>query len=190
MKRMLLRKKRRTWKEMSFEERVAKAYYKLPKYLRAFVSRRDRKQAIIATAAALSKGDFDVIDKSTGKRPDISYVLYKGLKDRLPTNYETKQVMFRRFRLEEPALFAKYNSYMFRQGFRSTAYFMEHAEVTSVGTNKYKNDIIQAYLEIPVNMMGTARIRKQTAVYHGLTITIHGSGSKRLEEGEMNVELT
>ena len=176
-------------KKLTLEQRVARMYNRLPKRLKKLQTKEERKQTIRSFAAQWRLGYFDRIDPRTGKKQNKSITLRKSIAGMQPRKTDTKRIMFRRFRVEEPSLFAKYNSYMFRQGFKSTEYFMQNADVEYIGSNRYGNNLVQATLEIPVNMMGTARIRRQKVSYQYLTITIDTSGGG-IENGEMDVQFS
>ena len=56
----------------------------------------------------------------------------------------TKRENFKRFREEYPSLYAKYNSYMYRQGYSSANYFYQNVE-----TEYSPPSIVEFFLDLP-----------------------------------------
>lgn len=168
-------------KKLTLEQRVARMYNRLPKYLKSQLTKEERKQAIVSLSHQWRLGYFNKIDPKTGKRPKIKNILRSSIEKRQPKRMETKRYLFRLFRTEDPSTFAKYNSYMFRHGYKSTEYFMQNAVVSYVGSNKYRNNISEARLELPEDLEGLARIRRQKVKYTTLVLTLD-SGSEFFAE--------
>ena len=137
-------------KKLTLEQRVARMYERLPKKLKKLNTEEERRATILSTAAQWRRGYFK--DPKTKKRSSIMQVLRTSLEKKEPRRIGTKRDLFRRFRTETPELFAKYNSYMFRHGYKSTEYYMQNAKVEYVGNNKNRNNIIEARLELPEDL--------------------------------------
>lgn len=119
------------------EEEVKKIYMTIPKKERSF----------IGDATAEIKGIVSSIIayESEGKRVRPKNVFYDIIRERKRSGYYgTKQVIFTAFREQKPSLFAKYNSYMFRRGEKSTQYFYENADLVQKSAM-----IWEAILELP-----------------------------------------
>lgn len=165
----------RNWRKLTLEQRVRRAYNRLPKFLKELETKEEKKQTIRSLTAMWRLGYF--VDKKTGKSEKIGNVIRRSLKKRQPRRTETKRDLFRRFRMEDSSTFARYNSYMFRHGFKSTEYYMQNAKIDYVGRNK-ASSLVQATLELPEDFAGIARIRTQKVKYTQLTLTYDYSGDE------------
>ena len=146
---------------MSLEERVRRAYQRLPKTLRDLESPEEKEWNIQATIGAFETGMA-----KKGQRP--YNILYKNLARRAP-DIGTKRKIFTAFRLNEAPIFHKYNSYMFRLGLRSTQYFMQYAEVEKTQGDDSKDIKFIATLELP----GGKKVK-----YSTLEITVYIGASE------------
>lgn len=63
--------------------------------------------------------------------------------------YGTKKMIFSAFREQKPQLYNKYNSYMFRRGYKSTQYFYDNADVS-----RSKGSVWVAKVELPEASIG------------------------------------
>ena len=165
----------RNWRKLTLEQRVKRAYNRLPKFLKELETKEEKKQTIKALSNMFKTGYFT--DRKTGKTAKISSILRSSLEKRQPRRTETKRDLFRRFRMEDPSTFARYNSYMFRHGFKSTEYYMQNATIEYVGRNK-ASSLVQATLNLPEDFAGIARIRTQKVKYTQLTLTYDYSGDE------------
>lgn len=164
MKSLRSRKRRR----LSVAERVKRDYNRL--------SNRYKKYLQDDIAAVLTTVTHDIqkglnLDPTTGKRVS-AYELLKTSAQILAkhSGENTLRDLYRRFRTEESAVYAKYNSYMYRQGYSASQYFLENAYTENrQGANGKNGSIIEVYVELPRNSMG--RIS-----YNMLTITFDYSG--------------
>lgn len=155
-------------KKLTLEQRVARMYNRLPKRLKVLETREEKKQTIRAIAQQWKLG---YLKTKEGRQISIRRVLRSSLERRQPRRTQTKRDLFRRFRIEDSSLFAKYNSYMFRHGYRSTDYYMQNATISYL-----KGSIVEASLTLPDDTEGLARIRKQNVQYTKLTLTYDYSG--------------
>lgn len=175
MQKSIKRKNYVDWRKLSLEERVRRAYKKLPKTLKELETPED-KEATIQSVIGLFETDL-----AKGKKVRPYTVLYKNLKDRAP-DINTRRKIFTAFRLNETQVFHKYNSYMFRLGLRSTQYFMQNAEVEKKTGDDSEDVRFIATLKLPLG-------KKEK--YDKLEITVHigASGTGLFEDAPTNAEM-
>lgn len=132
----------RNKKKKTFLQRAKKAYKELPDWAKKALG--EDKDFFIKDVVHSKKIGYD-IDPDTGKHYTFKRMLTNIAKKRAKRtlNLETKQYLFRRFRQEEPAVYAKYNSYMYRNGYSSAKYFYDNV------TLKKDKDSILANLILP-----------------------------------------
>lgn len=130
MKNMRSNRVKKT-KRLTSEERFRKAMESLPKWQQDFF---DDKEYVIKTSAYAHDIGYDYNPK-TGKRYTPRQFLYAQIKSHVTHSLQaTKRDIYKKFRLEETQLYAKYNSYMFRTGNSAQKYFIENCTITVSGS--------------------------------------------------------
>jgi hypothetical protein len=104
---------------------VRRSYEALPKRLKEFIENPERNIKVLTNT---------IIQAGRGGelKPYQAFVELAKNKQR-SSYYGTKRDIFREFRVQEPALYAKYNSYMFRRGYSSTKYWFDNVGITLDG---------------------------------------------------------
>ena len=125
-----VRKGRR--KKSTIEYIVRRSYEALPRNLREYIE--DPEQAIQALTNMISHSND--INPYEALKQSAKYT-------RMKSGDNTKQFIWNRFRTETPTLYAKFNSYMYRQGLSARNYFMENVTTSQEGS------WIEAYCELP-----------------------------------------
>lgn len=120
-------------KRSTIELIVQRSYEALPKRERAYI--QDSEQ-IIKTLTNM------IINEPANISP------YKALKElakyeKKRTGDNTKQFVWNRFRNEEPSLYAKFNSYMYRNGYSARNYWFDNVSMDQDGS------LINCYCELP-----------------------------------------
>lgn len=139
MKNTLLSKKVK--KSKTLKHRVEEAYKKSAKWVKAIIG-EDYKIAINQIIHSIKMGYN--INPQTKERLSPKRLFIAQAKSRARhLNIETKQFIFRNFRELEPAVYAKYNSYMYRNGYSASQYFYENV------TLKKDKSMVTATLPLP-----------------------------------------
>lgn len=126
-------------RKSTIEYLVKKSYEALPRGLKEYIE--DPEQAVQAlTHMIMADGNINP---------------YKALKEsaiytKRKSGDNTRQFIWNRFRTEESALYNKFNSYMYRQGYSARNYWFDN-----VGFNKH-GSIIESYCELPEKASGVA----------------------------------
>lgn len=127
-------------KKLTTEERFRKALESLPKWQQEFF---DDKEYVIRTSAYAHDIGYDY-NPATGKRYTPRQFLYAQIKRHVRSSLQaTKREIYKKFRLEETQLYAKYNSYMFRTGNSAQQYFIENSTI------KVSGSIVSVTVELP-----------------------------------------
>lgn len=136
---------------------VNRSYEALPKRAKKYIESREQISEVVVNLIMTGGEDGKV---------DAYQALKQYAEQRKVQKFprlEFAKMVFKRFRQEYSSLYAKYNSYMYRQGYSSANYFYENAEWDSQGS------IVTAILDLPPKSYGV--------VYTTLTITIDASGT-------------
>lgn len=104
---------------------VKRSYEALPKRLKEFVDNPD-KIIKVATNTIIQAG-------RGGQFSPYKALVEMAKSKQRSSYYGTKMAIFREFRVQEPTLYAKYNSYMFRRGYSSTKYWFDNVGITIDG---------------------------------------------------------
>lgn len=144
--------KGRTKKQIEYI--VSRSYESLSKKAKQYIE--DREQIIkVITNAIIAGGEVGQMN------PYKAMQSYARQRER-HAGGGTARDIFRRFREEDPSLYSKYNSYMYRLGFSSANYFYENVSIDQEGST------IVATLELPNKTQGV--------IYNELVITFDYSG--------------
>lgn len=92
---------------------------------------REKRKSVFQNLTLKGSLAFNIIKSSVRARSRMDKTL-------------TKRDLFKRFREEYPSLYAKYNSYIYRQGLSSANYFYHNVELEYSGKSN-----IDAYLDLP-----------------------------------------
>lgn len=132
---------------------VVRQYYKLSKEYRQYT--KGEELSIWRMTANAIKMGYNITDDGAKSAYDIMKESIRYPYRR--TKRGSLREYFSQFRNEKPDIYAKYNSYMYRQGFSSANYFYENAKIETNGS------IITITLELPT--------RAKAVPYQMLTIT-------------------
>ena len=103
-----------------------------------------------------------------GKRISAKQVMMAGLERNFKhSTLGTLLDYYKRFRNELPDVYAKYNSYMYRQGYSASKYFYDNAK------REVDGSMVIVTLDLPRNA--------KTINYNTLTIIVYYSGEKKDE---------
>lgn len=114
---------------------VERAYEALPKYLQGYIEDPEQLKKVTANMIAYSGRDAK-INPYEAIRQVAAY-------SRKKSGDNTRFFLWRRFMQEEPSLYAKYNSYMYRKGYSGSRWWLENATLTQRGS------YIDAIAELP-----------------------------------------
>lgn len=150
-------------KRESIEKYVNKTFESLPKYIQNSLQ-EDKYQNIQAVVNNI------IATGEAGVTKPYKALYQLGLRN----SRRTKQAktIFSRFRDEQPSVYAKYNSYMYRLGYSSADYFYKNAEYEGIGS------VVTVTLDLPKNMNGI--------FYELLTIKLNMTGSESNVEADMS----
>lgn len=126
-----VKKSKKKNKRRTLEERLWAAYESFPQWQKKFFTD-------IEASIARSKYAFEVgynYNPKTGKKYTPKEMLFSQIERIIPHSLEiTKREIYRKFREEESSLYAKYNSYVYRNGFSSAKWFLDNASVKVQGS--------------------------------------------------------
>lgn len=114
-------------KKTTIEYIVQRTYESLPKKVKQFIE--DPEQAVKSLTNLIMAG-YDQIDAYKALTENARY-------NRKKLRYDTREDLWKEFKSKEPALYAKYNSYMYRQGLSAKWYWWEHVEYSVDGSYIY-----------------------------------------------------
>ena len=123
---------------------VVRQYYRLSKEYRQY-TKGEEIPIWRMTANAIKMG-YNITDEGAKSAYDIMKESIRYPYRR--TKRGSLREYFSQFRNEKPDVYAKYNSYMYRQGFSSANYFYEKAKIETNGS------IITITLELPTKTKG------------------------------------
>lgn len=127
-------------RKSTIEYIIRKTYEALPKGLKEYIE--DPEQAIKSITNMIS-----VSDMGANIRP-YTALKQAAMYQKRKSGDNTRQFLWNRFRHEEGSLYAKFNSYMYRQGLSARNYWFEN-----VAMERNKN-YINAYCELPKRTEG------------------------------------
>lgn len=132
-----------TQSNKKIEARVRKAYESLPQWAKDVLG-EDTELTLKNTMHSIQFGLNR--DPNTGERYSPKTILLNRAKDtRKFSNGGTKRKVFKMFREQQPAIYSRLNSYMYRRGYSFSSYFYQNATI-----KREKGDyIIISNLEIP-----------------------------------------
>lgn len=113
-------------KKTTIEYIVKRTFEALPKKLQKFIE--DPEQLIKGLTNMINVG-YDSIDPYKA--------MYEQAVHHRKMRYDTKDELWREFKNKEPQVYAKYNSYMYRQGLSAKYYWWEHVEYSVDGSYLY-----------------------------------------------------
>lgn len=118
-------------KRKTIEEKLWEAYESFPEWQKKYFED-------IEASIAISKNAFEMgydYNPDTGKRYTPKQMLFSQVERIITHSLETtKREIYRKFREEEFSLYAKYNSYVYRNGFSSSQYFLKNAQMKVQGS--------------------------------------------------------
>lgn len=122
------RRKRQKRRKLTLEEKIKKELYRLPKWRRKYLFENEAQERYL-----IENMKYSVIDAMNNQRKvDIYKAFFQQSSQGVrPKREGTLRDVFRAFRTQEPALYAKYNSYMYRNGYSASQYFydLSHADI-------------------------------------------------------------
>lgn len=119
---------------------IQRTYESLPSSLRDYIE--DPDQAIQALTNIIAVSDNDTqINPYQALKHTAEYAKRK-------TGDNTKQFLWNRFRNEESSIYAKFNSYMYRQGLSARNYWFKNVVFENHGS------AIHSYCELPIRPKG------------------------------------
>lgn len=140
-------------KRKSIEKYVSRTFEALPKYIKNVLIDDKEKYISSLVNQIMQSGESGEIRPYTA----LSQV------GRMLSRRTTQAVsIFSRLRNEEPSLYAKYNSYMYRRGESGSQYFYKNAKFKAYGS------LVEVTVELPKNLNGKS--------YDYLTIKLDFSG--------------
>lgn len=104
---------------------VRRSYEALPKRLKEFVENPERIIQV-ATNTIIQAG-------RGGQFSPYKALMSMAQSKQRTSYYGTKMLIFKEFRVQEPSVYAKYNSYMFRRGFSSVKYWLDNVGLSIDG---------------------------------------------------------
>lgn len=126
-----VKKNKKKNKRRTIEERLWAAYESFPEWQKKYFT--DIKASI-----AISKHAFEIgydYNPFTGKKYTPKQMLFSQVERTITHSLEiTKREIYRKFREEESSLYAKYNSYVYRNGFSSAKWFLDNASIKVQGS--------------------------------------------------------
>ena len=140
-------------KKASIEKYVSRTFDALPKYIKAVLIEDKEKYINSLVSQIMQSGESGEI------RP---YTALSQVGKTLSGRTTQAVNIFSRFRNEEPSVYAKYNSYMYRRGEPASQYFYKNAKFKAYGS------IVEVTVELPKNLNGKS--------YYYLTIKLDFSG--------------
>lgn len=118
-------KKRR---RLTLEEKIKKELYRLPKWRRKYLFENEAQERYL-----IENMKYSVVDAMNNQRKvDIYKAFFQQSSQGVRVRREgTLRDIFKAFRTQEPSLYAKYNSYMYRHGYSASQYFYDpsHADI-------------------------------------------------------------
>ena len=126
-------------KRESIERYISRTFEALPKYIKNVLIEDKEKYISALVNQIMQSGESGEIRPYTA----LSQV------GRTLGGRTTQAVnIFSRFRNEDPSLYAKYNSYMYRRGESASQYFYKNAKFKSYGS------LVEVTVELPKNLNG------------------------------------
>lgn len=126
-----IKKAKKKNKRRTIEERLWAAYKSFPEWQKKYFED-------IEAAIAISKNAFEMgydYNPDTGKRYTPKQILFSQVERTITHSLEnTKRELYRMFRKEIPSLYAKYNSYVYRNGFSSAKWFLDNSSIKVHGS--------------------------------------------------------
>jgi asparagine synthetase A len=110
----------------SIEEIVRKIYDSLKKEEKYFIE--DAEQSIMVLSHTI------MVDGEEGRVNPYATLIKNSESNARSEHRDTFRVIWEAFKAEKQALYNKYNSYMFRRGYKSTQYFFENATLSQDGS--------------------------------------------------------
>lgn len=121
---------------------VQRSYDALPKKLKQYID--DPEQAIqVTTNLIMQSGSEGQVNPYEALRQVAVYRQKKS-------GDNTRAYIWARFRSEQPSVYAKFNSYMYRQGYSASGYWFDNVALSQEGSH------IEAICELPAKASGVA----------------------------------
>ena len=141
-------------RKKSIEYIVQKSYEALPKGLKKYVEDPEQAKSAVYNSIMASG--------SSGEIEPYNALKQYAADRKKKSGDNTKEYIYKRFREELPAVYSKYNSYVYRLGFSAAQYFKEKAELSQDGSivnvkvklPKKESGVVYDYLYINFDFSG------------------------------------
>ena len=127
-------------KRSTIEYIVRKTYEALPKNLKEYLDNPEQMISAVSNII-IQQGETAQVKPYEALKQAAEYMKKKS-------GDNTRQFVWNRFRLEEPTLYAKFNSYMYRQGYSARNYWFENVGIRT------EKSWIETVCELPIRDTG------------------------------------